>query len=172
MVAAYAEMMFLGQAGRLNYTGHMIGLGVMAFSVCGLFLRFTRVKTNIITRFGRSFSWDIYAASSPVMPLLLAAAGFLPVRAAVIVQSLIAVPVYLVCLGLAWALESRKLRSYRSKIEAIAGNKEASPDKNDAAKNQAAASDKEAASSNSKAASLDKNNASVNNKDASTNLKT
>ena len=114
MAAAYIELMFLIQSGYLNYSGHMIGYGLMAFFACCFFLRSRHIKKNIITRFGRSFSWDIYAASSPVALLLIAVTEFLPARAARLAQSYIAVPVYLVCLGFAFAVESFKSRRRQS----------------------------------------------------------
>jgi len=60
------EIYLLGKTGNLIYIGHMIGHGVMAFSVCTLALYKRKGSTNLITYYDTSFSGMIYIFMEPI----------------------------------------------------------------------------------------------------------
>ena len=66
------EIYLLYRLGCYNYQGHMMGYGVMAFSLCGFAIASELSKINWVTIHSRSFVKRIYALHNPVFYCLAA----------------------------------------------------------------------------------------------------
>lgn len=64
------EYYLLYVTGRLVYSGHMLGYGVMAVAVLGLMVSFDKLHRNPISNWGCSIASVIYALYSPMYTLL------------------------------------------------------------------------------------------------------
>ena len=105
ILAAIAEIVILTKRDLLVYTGHMIGYGIMAFSVCCLFLKIKNVKMNdvkikFLVMHGRSCSWRIYLLTQPVFFFLQVAGSYLFRHAFYPMMEFSAILVYLICLAI------------------------------------------------------------------------
>ena len=66
LAAAVGEFMLLSHWQKLFYTGHAIGFGVMALSLCCFVLAKPMKKRNYFTAHGESYSRRMYAFCQPV----------------------------------------------------------------------------------------------------------
>jgi len=81
IVLALAEIMLLSYTGKLVYVGHMIGYGLIAFSLCCIALAHPEEELGAVFRHARCLSRFIYAFHQPVgffLPLLLTLFGERP----------------------------------------------------------------------------------------------
>ena len=111
IAAAIAEIIILSRIGRLVYTGHMIGYGIMAFAACCLFLKKTDVhRKNYFYQHGRNYSWRIYVLSQPIGHLLFLFASFVSPGVYLLMNFLGGIIVYLVCLIITFVIEDATSR--------------------------------------------------------------
>ena len=78
IVLALAEIILLSYTGKLVYVGHMIGYGLIAFSLCCIALAHPEEELDAVFRHARCLSRFIYAFHQPVgffLPLVLALFG-------------------------------------------------------------------------------------------------
>lgn len=66
LAAAIGEIELLRYFGKLVYTGHTIGFGIMALSLCCYSLSRTRVLKGFLSNHGRNYSRRMYALCQPV----------------------------------------------------------------------------------------------------------
>ena len=66
ILLTYLEIELLSRFHILKYYGHLIGLGIMALSVCCLALSYPILKENFLTLRGRRYARRIYALCQPV----------------------------------------------------------------------------------------------------------
>ena len=104
--AAIAEMNILSKIGRLVYSGHMLGYGVMAFSACCLFLKMRDVRRNFFVKHGKNYSWRIYLLSQPVGHLLLLVGSSMVPALYMMMRISGGIIVYLICLAIAYIFGS------------------------------------------------------------------
>ena len=101
---AYLELRVLTHFNILTYTGHIIGLGIMALSVCLLALSETQTDASFIAAHGRSYAKRIYALCQPVYTIILIILpSVLPAYSSYIAEYL-SIIIYLVCLLFAFLI--------------------------------------------------------------------
>lgn len=71
IAAAYGEGELLSRTGNLVTVAHLVGYGIMALSVCCLFLNRGGDVDNFVTLHGRNYATRIYFLSQPVGHALL-----------------------------------------------------------------------------------------------------
>lgn len=65
LLAAIAEIEVLSRIGKLTYTGHTVGFGIMAISLCCFAISRPVIKKNFLSYHGRSYSKRMYAFCQP-----------------------------------------------------------------------------------------------------------
>ena len=104
MALAVLEVFLLSYFHILTYYGHLIGLGVMALSVCCLALSAPQMKKTFITAHGRNYAKRIYVLCQPVslaITLLVSSSATKYVQYIVAFKSII---VFFICLVIAFLI--------------------------------------------------------------------
>lgn len=103
-VLAALEVFLLSYFHILTYYGHLIGLGVMALSLCCLALSAPQMKKNFITAHGRSYAKRIYVLCQPVSLAITFLVSLSTTKYIQYVVAFKSIIVFFICLAIAFLI--------------------------------------------------------------------
>ena len=132
---AYGEVMFLGATGYYVYSGHLIGLGLVAAALCCWALSLPRSIDSFSAMHGRSYSKRIYAIAPLAAFTLMVVAGMFGDEGVYLVTNILGISAYLLSLLLTYdirlllfSLQMKKVETEEAALAENAENEDADAD--------------------------------------------
>lgn len=101
---AILELNLLSHFSVLRYTGHMIGFGIMAFSVCCFALSKTDSKMTFLSSHGKNFTKRMYAFAHPVYLVFMLLTGTILGKYFIFAKAFGSIFVFIICFIIAYAI--------------------------------------------------------------------
>ena len=115
---AYGEVMFLGVTGYYVYSGHLLGLGLVAAALCCWALSLPRSIDSFSAMHGRSYSKRIYAIAPLAAFTLMVIAGLFGDEGNFLIGNILGIAVYLLSLLLTYDIKLLLFSLQMKKVEA------------------------------------------------------